>query len=118
MLKHEQEKVNAAVVAAIDKMNEDLQKSIDAFYTSYDNPYKTRRLRSCNAAVIETENYYILRSYNTLVAAIDKTSDTLYDFLRYVYGFTSTSAQHIRKFEQDYCKGTWSCAAEYRYYDI
>ena len=46
--------------------------------------------------------YYVLRSYNTIVAAIDVSNDTLYDFLRYVYGYTSTSAQHIAKFSCDY----------------
>ena len=65
------------------------------------------RLRTCTAEVAETENYYILRSYNTLVACIEKSTDTLADVLRVVYGYTSTSAQHIAKFRHDYGAGKW-----------
>ena len=68
-----------------------------------------KRLRTCKAIVYETENYYILRSYNTVVAVIDKALDTLYDCLRIVYGYTSTSAQHITKFNHDYCLGARGC---------
>lgn len=70
---------------------------------------KWTRLRSCTAEVSETENYYVLRSYNTLVAFIDKRMDEMYDVLRFVYGYTSTSAQHISKFEKDYCQGQRHC---------
>ena len=61
-----------------------------------------RRLRTCNATVLETEHFFVLQSYRTYVAAIDKETNTLYDFLRYVYGYTATSAQHIAKFAHDY----------------
>lgn len=61
-----------------------------------------RRLRTCTAWVFETKNYYILKSYGTIVACIHKESDTLFDALRIVYHFTSTSVQHIRKFAIDY----------------
>ena len=67
------------------------------------------KLRYCTAEVAETENFYVLRSYNTLVAFIDKRTDELYDILRFVYGYTATSAQHISKFEKDYCQGQWHC---------
>lgn len=77
-----------------------------------------KRLRSCQACVFETEHYYILRSYHTRVAVIDKETDVLYDVLRWVYGYTSTSAQHISKFEKDYCKGKWSCNARLTYRDV
>lgn len=60
------------------------------------------RLRNCKATVYETKNYIILRSYRTFVAAIHKGTRTGYDFLRDVYGYTATSAQHIRKFFVDY----------------
>lgn len=60
------------------------------------------RLRSCNACVWETEHFYILQSYATMVAAIDKGNNIMFDFLRYVYGYTATSAQHIAKFANDY----------------
>lgn len=69
----------------------------------------TKRLRSCSATVFTTTNYYILRSYNTIVAVINRNTDTLYDVLRIVYGYTATSAQHIAKFNHDYCQGKWEC---------
>ena len=70
------------------------------------------QLRSCSASVYETENYYILQSYQTFIACIEKSTDVLYDFLRIVYGYTSTSAQHISKFSHDYCNGSnkWGCS--------
>ncbi len=61
-----------------------------------------KRLRYCAAEVCETETYYILRSYNTIVAVIDKGTHVLFDALRVVYGYTTTSAQHIIKFAHDY----------------
>lgn len=77
--------------------------------------YTCKRLRSCRAIVLETENYYLLKSYRTIVAVISKSTDTLYDVLRYVYGYTSTSAQHISKFSQDYGKGKLGCEMRLTY---
>ena len=72
-----------------------------------DNFGKTRinRLRSCQAEVYETYGFTVLKSYNTIVAAIDRFGYG-YDFLRYVYGYTATSAQHITKFFRDYGAST------------
>ena len=96
MKKSEQKLINErCMIAYEDALEEDV---IDA-----------KRLRTCKAIVYETENYYILRSYNTVIAVIDKEFDTLYDCLRVVYGYTSTSAQHIAKFNHDYCSGSWGC---------
>lgn len=67
------------------------------------------KLRSCSASVWETNRFVILKSYYTNVAFIDKNSDTLYDVLRYVYGYTATSSQHIAKFNHDYGYGMWGC---------
>jgi hypothetical protein len=36
------------------------------------------------------------------VAIISKRDMALYDFSRYVYGYTSTTAQHIAKFARKY----------------
>lgn len=59
-----------------------------------------KRLRTCNAKVGVFQDYTILVSYCTIVAFIkDKI---LYDVLRYNYGYTATSAQHIAKFANDY----------------
>ena len=73
------------------------------------------RLRTCQAEVAETDSFYILRSYNTIVACIRKNSGQSYDFLRYVYGYTATSAQHISKFIHDY-GDSW--VSPYVYRDI
>lgn len=68
-----------------------------------------KRLRTCNAKIFITDDYYILCSYNTYVAVINRNTDTLYDVLRIVYGYTATSAQHIAKFNHDYCENKWGC---------
>ena len=60
------------------------------------------RLRSCNARVYATPNYFILMSYWTTVAVINRNSGEAADVLRAVYGYTATSAQHISKFFKDY----------------
>ena len=72
------------------------------------SPWK--RLRRCSAEVLETPNFFILRSYSTVVAVIDKHTGNTCDVLRMVYGYTATSAQHIAKFSNDYGNGkryTW-----------
>lgn len=82
------------------------------------NFLSVNRLRTCRAYVYETPNYYVLKSYNTYVAFICKTTDTLYDILRYTYGYTPTSAQHISKFKNDYGQDKWGCHQSYRYYPV
>lgn len=61
-----------------------------------------KRLRSCQAQVIETQNYYILQSYQKYVACISKGTGECADVLRKVYGFTRSSAKHIAYFKSDY----------------
>lgn len=85
-----QNTINEIVVGEISAINADGEQRFVA------------RLRTCNACVWETEHFYILQSYATMVAAIDKESGVMFDFLRYVYGYTATSAQHIAKFATDY----------------
>ena len=75
-----------------------------------DKPSPWKRLRTCSAEVLETPSFLILRSYNTVVAVIDKATGNTWDVLRMVYGFTRISAQHIAKFSNDYGNGkryTW-----------
>lgn len=60
------------------------------------------RLRSCTAWVFETENFFLLKSYDTIIAAISKPTSICADVLRDVYRYTPTSAQHISKFFSDY----------------
>lgn len=82
-------------------------------------PVAIKRLRHCQAWVYTfvDENghtYFVLRSYGTMVAAVAPTGDK-YDWLRYVYGYTVTSAQHIAKFFQDYAPYE---NPKFRYYPV
>lgn len=104
--KERQIEQNAIVLKALEKYNE--TRNTDQYIA-------TCKLRSCSADVLITEKYYILRSYNTIIAFIDRETDTLYDVLRYVYGYTATSAQHIAKFNTDYCADKWGCKNRYTY---
>ena len=67
-----------------------------------------KRLRSCNAFVYETKNFYILQSYKTLIAAIRKSDNTCVNCMRGEYDFKannctgSTSTQQFYKFVYDY----------------
>ena len=114
MKKSEQVAINEQVVSLVNRFNNTNNYALN-----------WRRLRSCSAEVapiIDCETgellYYVLRSYRTIVAAIDVRTDTLYDFLRYVYGYTATSAQHISKFSQDYGNGKWGCAHSLTYREV
>ena len=107
MNKYRQELDNERVKLAMDEAFTELDNMV---VDRWDNLPKPKRLRSCTAWVIETSNYYMLRSYETYVAVIDKRNDTLYDALRIVYGYTATSAQHIAKFNHDYGAGKWGAS--------
>ena len=114
MKKSEQLAINEQVIALVNEFNRSNNYALN-----------WRRLRSCSADVapiIDCETgellYYVLRSYRTVVAAIDVRTDTLYDFLRYVYGYTATSAQHIAKFDHDYGMGKWGCANRLTYREV
>lgn len=77
-------------------------KSIDAMLAE-GGFTEWQKFRSCNAQT--SSNWYglhVLKSYNTIVAVYDEQTDTGYDFLRYTYGYTATSAQHIAKFFKQY----------------
>lgn len=61
----------------------------------------TQRLYHCTAEVLFCNGGFIaLKSYNTIVAIYSIDTGILYDCLRYVYGYTATSAQHISKFKK------------------
>lgn len=84
-------------------MNDYVLKNYDVFRDTIATEYlEWKRLRSCSAYVAETKDFIILKSYNTIVAFINKYTRQKFDFLRYVYGYTSTSCQHISKFFRDY----------------
>lgn len=98
------------------EINAYIEDMIDTYINAemHDMIYHSR-LRTCSAWVYETEHFYILKSYNTFIASYNKESHEFIDFLRYVYGFTSTSAQHIAKFRNDFARN----AKHYlKYYEI
>ena len=81
-------------------------------------PLSEHKLRSCQATVIITPRYFLLRSYNTIVAVINRNTGVKADVLRYVYGYTATSAQHIAKFFIDYDVSLSYPAKMYKYKSI
>ena len=90
MKKVEQNKINEEVLEFFDNVNRELP----AWWKEV-KPCK--RLDSCQAWIYEINGYKLLVSYNTFVAAVDSNGNG-YDFLRFVYGYTATSAKHISKF--------------------
>lgn len=59
------------------------------------------RVDYCKAWIYQTNGYAFLVSYETIVAFVDDNGN-MYDVLRLVYGYTSTSAKHIAKFRQQF----------------
>ncbi len=97
-----QAQINAKVLKAYSRMN--------AYIGSPDVKLESsKQLRSCRAEIRQIYSKKdgkflgtILRSYKTLIAFYDAQENETYDFLRYAYCFTSTSAQHFSKFWHDY----------------
>lgn len=100
MTKKEQIADNAIIEQYIDELNAEI---------SVNGLQYVGRLRSCSAYVYETKHFKVLRSHNTIVAAVyyrtPEFAPIFIDFLRLVYGYTSTNAQHIAKFKHDYYNG-------------
>lgn len=95
-------------------INNAIHLALNEYENQNGNMCKIGRLRTCQATVYENERYIVLISYATTVAFIDKQEHTAYDILRLIYGYTSTSAQHIAKFFSDYAQD----CARFRYYDV
>ena len=83
-------------------INDYCEREIPIVESELANIVSVKRLRTCTAYVYETDSYYILKSYSTVVAFIRKDDCECFDILRKVYGYTATSAQHIAKFKNDY----------------
>ena len=84
------------------KINNEVLTSLVESKTYNDRVINKIQLNKCKAYIKETENYYLLFSYNTFVAFINKRENICYDILRLAYGYTNTSAQHIAKFCKAY----------------
>ena len=89
-------------------INDFVEKNYDVFLDMkadrYFN-YTQNRLRYCTATVYQTDDYIVLKSYNTIVAFINRHTGEAFDILRLVYGYTNTSAKHISYFFHDYKHG-------------
>lgn len=83
-------------------INNECMKAIEQFnaYSDSNESRNKKRLDYCTAYTMENDRYYVLQSYNTIVAFIDKENGIMYDVLRYVYGYTATSGKHIAKFRR------------------
>ena len=117
MKRVEQQKINAIVEENFNlALNQLEQENPRAF--CFLNPRQMReagavRLRKASAYVWETSDFYILQSYKTFIACIEKNTDTCFDYLRITYGYTATSAKHVSMFRHDYGTGKWGCVDEY-----
>ena len=94
MKKAEQEKINESVLEFLDNVNRELP-------AWWKEVKPCERLDYCQAWVYDLCGYKLLVSYNTFVAAVDSNGNG-YDFLRFVFGYTATSAKHISKFFHRY----------------
>ena len=109
MKKNEQLEVNAYVENIVNDINALLRTSSPAAWC---------RLYHCSAEMAQIGDWMLLRSYSTIVAAYNPVTDELFDFLRLVYGYTATSAQHIAKF-RNYCRDEFgNNPTIYRWYSV
>ena len=94
-----QKAINDEVISAMGKMWKDYlaQEPITGYAKS-----SWKRLRTCNAYVLTLDKWFILKSYDTIVACVSRETGITFDFLRFVYVYTATSTQHIAKFANDY----------------
>lgn len=87
----------------------------------YPDRIKWHQLYNCKGCFCDIDRWTFLKSYDTIVAVFDHYHFRLFDVLRYVYGYTATSAQHIAKF-RNWVRLTYCCSfddiEEYRYYEV
>ena len=79
-------------------MNVKVEEFCDMFNDMSEDAIRSDRLDYCSAQIVTTNRFKILKSYATYIAVFDTKTGIGYDFLRYVYGYTATSAKHISKF--------------------
>lgn len=91
----------AEQIAINKRVLETMRNSMNDVESTYKNSFvKWTPLNNCQAGYLFTISgrYIALRSYSTVVAAIDTKDGRCYDFSRWVYGYTATTTQHIHKF--------------------
>lgn len=107
MKRNEQMKINALCVAYSKLAAQDAELWHSDFV----------RLNKCTAATCRTNDFEVLRSYNTIVALYHIKTGLLVDILRREYGYTATSAQHIAKFK-NFMRERYGTCELIRYYPI
>lgn len=107
MKKNEQMKINALCVAYSKLAAQDAERWHSDFV----------RLNKCTAATCRTNDFEVLRSYNTIVALYHINTGLLVDILRREYGYTATSAQHIAKFK-NLMRERYGTCEMMRYYPV
>lgn len=85
---------------AINAMLMDTKEAITDYIEKYGDSVRWKRLYRCDAYWCKIGTTYILKSFQTIIAAFDVDSKECYDFLRYVYKYTATSNQHYWKFKK------------------
>ncbi len=98
MKKAEQIAINKVVL-------ETMRKAMNELDSTYRNSVvHWTPLNHCRAGFLFTTSghYIVLRSYSTVVAAVDTRDGVCYDFSRWVYGYTATTSQHIYKFAKKF----------------
>ena len=110
MKKNEQIEINNYV--------ENIANDISALLRTSYEPIKWHRLYHCSADTCAVGDWILLRSYSTIVAAYNVNTGEMFDFLRLVYWYTATSAQHIAKF-RNFCRDiNLECSVMYRWYEV
>lgn len=118
MKKEEQKKINEAAYKVFNAAMEELKEETPEALSRGASARQMKaagavQLNKCEAFVWPLSHFYVLQSYATFVAAIDKTTDTLVDVLRTEYGYTPTSARQISKFKHIYGGAAYGCNTEY-----
>ena len=85
-----------------DGKNPSLSTLLRRAKNTVDKPLYSFNLSNCQAKVYHSEKYLVLKSYDTIVAIYDIESQTEYDFLKLVYGYSATSVRHISRFINKY----------------
>lgn len=104
MKKAEQIAINKRVLDAMRNAMNDVE-------STYKNNFaQWASLDHCQAEYLFTISgcYIALKSYSTVVAAVDIEDGICYDFSRWVYGYTATTTQHIYKFAKKFCASVLS----------
>lgn len=111
MKKNEQIRVNAYV--------ETVLRNVSPLWNERNIPIKWKKLYQCSAEWGFLGGWLVvLKSYSTIVCVYNPDTNEIFDFLRLVYGYTATSAQHIAKF-RNFCRGKFGKnPTMYRWYAV